>query len=71
MREKVLVCCEETLLSSDAYCDDGADDLSVMVSQVMTRVFTYAPIDGDVAFDEGDDETGRACWTNFSTFLDD
>lgn len=29
--QNVLVRCEETLLSADAYCDDGADDLSVMV----------------------------------------
>lgn len=29
VRQNILVCCEETLLSSYAYCDDGADELSV------------------------------------------
>jgi hypothetical protein len=29
--QNILVCCEETLLSADAYCDDGTDDLSVIV----------------------------------------
>jgi hypothetical protein len=36
-----------------------------------TDAYAYLPIDGDVALDEGDAETGRACWTSFSTFLDD
>lgn len=34
-------------------------------------VCAHLPNDGDVAFDEGAWETGRACWTSFSTFLDD
>ena len=34
-------------------------------------VYAYLPNDGDVAFEEGAWETGRACWTSFSTFLDD
>lgn len=34
-------------------------------------VYAYLPNDGDVAFEEGACETGRACWTSFSTFLDD
>jgi hypothetical protein len=40
--QNVLVCCEETLLSADAYCDDGADDLSVMVLHLEWRcVLTF------------------------------
>jgi hypothetical protein len=31
VRQNVLVSREKTLLSSDAYCDDGADDSSVTV----------------------------------------
>lgn len=34
-------------------------------------VCAHLPKDGDVAFDEGAWEIGRACWTSFSTFLDD
>ena len=62
---------EQTLFRSDAYCDDGADESSVIVLFLMADVDAYLPNDGDVALDEGDSETGRACWTSFSTFLDD
>lgn len=40
--QNVLVCCEETLLGAYAYCDDGADDLSVFVLHLEWRcVLTF------------------------------
>lgn len=65
------MCSEQTLFRSDAYCDDGADEASVVVQSLAVDADAYLPNDGDVALDEGDAETGRACWTSFSTFLDD
>ena len=65
------MCCEQTLFCSDAYCDDGAGETSITVQRLIVNADAYLPSDGDVALDEGDAETGRACWTSFSTFLDD
>lgn len=46
VRQNVLVSREKTLLSSDAYCDDGADDLSVMVLHFEWRCVLTFPAMG-------------------------
>lgn len=37
VRQDILVCCKETLLGSDTYCDDGADETSVHVPKITKR----------------------------------
>jgi hypothetical protein len=44
VRQNVLVCCEETLLSADAYCDDGANDVSVIVLHFEWRCVLTFPM---------------------------